>query len=257
MDLVDVLVQVVALVEPLLTDGALVRLETLVDAHVGVQIVLLIEQPVTNVALVRFFTGVGPHVGLQVVRLDELLSAVGTIERFRRRMHQRMATEFFLVGEGPRAERTLEGILEDVCLHVGLEVVRLGERFLANLAFVRFDLIVLLHVVTHFLVVHEHLVAKGTYVGLLVCVANPNMVREFRRMVKWRLADLAGHRMSPHVGRQIVLLIETLLADGACVGTLVCVGPNVGLQIVRLTEVFTTDITFERLLARVDFHVSR
>lgn len=226
------------------------------DAHVGVQVVLLIEQSIADVAFVRFLTGVGPHVGLEIVRLDELLSTVGAIERFRRRVHQRVTTELLLVWKRTRTEGTFEGILEDVCLHVGLEVVRLGERFLAYLAFVRFDLIVLLHMVAHFLVVHEDLVTNGADIRLLICIANPNMIGQFRGVVEWRLTDLTGHRMGAHMGRQIVLLIEALLADTTSVRTLVCVSPDVGLQIVRLTEILPTDITFVRLLSRMDLHVS-
>lgn len=174
-NLVDVLVQIVALVESFLADGALIRFETLVDAHVSVEVVLLVEQTVTDVAFVRLFAGVGPDVRFKVVRLNELFPAVWTVERLRRRMDQRVTTELFLVWKRTRTERTFKRILKDVRLHMGLQVVRLGKCFLTDLAFMGFNLVVLLHVIAHVVLVHKDLVAHGTNVWLLIGIANSDV----------------------------------------------------------------------------------
>lgn len=230
--LVDVLVQIVALIEAFLTNRALIRFETLVDAHMGVEVILLVEQTVADVAFVRFFACVGPDVRFEVVRLNELFSAVRTVEWFRGRMDQRVATEFFLIWKRPRTEGTFKRILKDVCLHMGLQVVRLGECLLTDLAFMGFNLIVLLHVIAHIVLVHEDLVTHCTNVGLLICIANPNMLGQLRWMMELRSTDFTDKRMGTHMGRKIVLLVETFFANGASIGTFIRVGPNVRFQVV-------------------------
>lgn len=225
------------------------------DAQVGVEVVLLVEQSVADVTLVRLLAGVGTHVRLQVVRLYKLFATVRAVKRFRRGVHQRVASEFLLILEGTRAEGTFEGILEDMGFHVGFKIVGLGKGFQADFTLVWLNLVVLLHMIVEFFVVQEYLITNGANVRFSVRVAYSYVIGQFRWMMEFDPAALTDQRMSAHMCGKIVLLVKTFFADGTRVRSFICVRPNMCLQIVRLAKMLTANVTFIWFLSRVHFHV--
>lgn len=120
-----------------------------------------------------------------------------------------------------------------------------------------FDLVVQLHVLREFVVVCEHFVADCTNVGLEVGVANAHVLDQFRWVVELGLADLADQGVRPHMSCKIVLLIESLFADGTSKWTLVSVRSNVRLKVVGLAKLLAAVRTGKWFGSRVNLHVRR
>lgn len=226
------------------------------NAQMSVEVVLLVEQPIADVTLVGLFASVGSNVSFKIIRLNKLLATVRAVEGFRGGVHQRVPGKFLLIWEGTRTEGTLEGILEDMGFHVSFEIVRLGKGFLADLAFVGLNLVVLLHVIGQFLGVEEHFVTHGANVRLLIRITNSDMFGQLCWMKELGPANLTNERVGAHMSGKIIFLVEPFLTDGTSVRAFIRVSPDVRLQVIRLAKMLTTNLAFVRFLSRMNLHVS-
>lgn len=108
-----------------------------------------------------------------------------------------------------------------------------------------------------FVVVCEHFVANCTNVWLEVGVANAHVLDQFRWVVELGLADLADQGVRSHVSCKVVLLVESLFADGTSKRPFICMRSNVRLEVVGLAKLLAAVRTGKWFGSRMNLHMRR